>query len=60
MKTDACHQSDKNNQLSKIRKYFTYSVITKEKLDLIENRTHLDLSSYRKKIKKSLFSFLKI
>ena len=35
----------------RIEKYFKQSEITLEKLNMIENRTHLNLSKYRKKAK---------
>ena len=38
--------------MGKVEKYFSQSEITKEKLDLIENRTGLNLSEYRNKAKK--------
>ena len=52
MRTDAVHAQNLGTQLYKIKRYFTYSTVTKEKLDLIENRTGLDLSSYRYRVKK--------
>ena len=52
MKTDAYHKLTKEVQLMKIEKYFTYNEITNMKLDYIENRTNLNLSEYRKRIKK--------
>ena len=36
----------------KIKTYFDINKITKEKLDLIENRTKINLSNYRNRIKK--------
>ena len=38
--------------MGKVEKYFSQSEITKEKIDLIENRTGLNLSEYRNKLKK--------
>ena len=51
MKTDAYHKNGEEKRMNKIKRYFTYSEVTKEKLDLIENRTKLNLSSFRKLIK---------
>ena len=51
MKTDAVHAQSQGTQLFKIKRYFTYNVVTKAKLDLIENRTGLDLSGYRYRAK---------
>ena len=52
MKSDVVHAQSKVTQMNKIKRYFTYSKVTKEKLDLIEKRTGLNLSSYRKRINK--------
>ena len=38
--------------MQKVDKYFTQSEITKEKIDFIENKTGLNLSLYRSKVKK--------
>ena len=37
----------------RIERYFEQNEITNEKLDLIETRTHINLTQYRKKIKKN-------
>ena len=52
MKTDAFYIINEKVQLNKIKKYFKYNEITEEKLDFIEQKTKLNLSEYRKKIKK--------
>ena len=49
MKTDAFYKQDRS--LVKLDSYFTNNKITKEKLDLVKNRTHLNLSKYRNLIK---------
>ena len=41
----------KQNNLHRIKLYFTYNNITKEKLDYIEKRTKYDLTKYRLMIK---------
>ena len=41
----------KKNNLNRIRDYFIYNKITKEKLDYIENRTKYNLTKYRLMIK---------
>ena len=51
MKTDAFYIINEEVQLNKIKKYFKYNEITEEKLDFIEQKTKLNLSEYRKKIK---------
>ena len=38
--------------MQRVDKYFTQSEITKEKIDFIENKTGLNLSLYRSKVKK--------
>ena len=43
---DAIHNTVKN-KMFRINKYFAQSNITKEKIDLIENKTGLNLSMYR-------------
>ena len=45
-KGDALHESEKYSMF-RINKYFSQSNITKEKIDLIENKTGLNLSMYR-------------
>ena len=57
-RTDAVHDNTQRVQMNKIKRYFTYSTVTKEKLDLIEKRTNLDLSSFRYRVKKRFLSFL--
>lgn len=42
---------DNKSKISRIRTYFSYNKITKEKIDLIENGTGFNLSEYRKLIK---------
>ena len=42
---------EKDNIMDRIRVYFGYNEITKEKLDLMEKETHLNLSEIRKKLK---------
>ena len=54
-RTDAYYKKDIN--MEKIQLYFSYNKITKEKLELIENRTKYNLSEYRKK--KIIKSFCK-
>lgn len=39
------------SKVSRIRTYFSYNKISKEKIDLIENGTGFNLSEYRKLIK---------
>ena len=41
----------KQNNLNRIKMYFTYNKITKEKLNYIENRTKYNLTKYRLMIK---------
>ena len=45
MRTDAYYKDAVGITNFKIHRYFSYSKVTKEKLDLIENRTNLNLSS---------------
>ena len=52
LRKDACHNFTVGNQMQKVRRYFTYSEVTEEKLDFIENRTKLNLSSLRYRIGK--------
>ena len=47
IKNDFLHNSLKY-KLFRIRKYFSQSQITKEKIDYIENRTGLDLNEFRR------------
>lgn len=42
----------KDNRMDRIKTYFSQNLITKEKIDLIENRTGLNLSIFRNLIKK--------
>lgn len=37
-------------RLEKIRSYFSFNTITKQKLDFLEEKTKLDLSEFRKRI----------
>ena len=46
--------------MQRVDKYFTQSEITKEKIDFIENKTGLNLSLYRSKVKKWFKDFLMI
>ena len=41
----------KNNNLLRIKMYFTYNRITKEKIEYIEKKTKYNLTKYRKRIK---------
>ena len=41
-------RNDPEYKYERINKYFTQSEITKEKLDLLENKTHLNLDYFRK------------
>ena len=50
IRTDVFHKVD--NNMDKIQWYFDYNKITKEKIDMIENRTKYVLTKYRKKKKK--------
>ena len=50
MKSDAVHNNTLSNKMYKIKRYFRYNSITKQKLDLIQNKTKLDLSFFRSKI----------
>ena len=43
---------NKKNNMQRIKMYFTYNKITKEKIDYIEKRTKYNLSEYRLMIKK--------
>ena len=45
---------NKENNLHRIRTYFKYNKITKEKIDYIENRTKYNLTKYRIMIKDNL------
>ena len=49
MKTDVFYKKD--IKIKKIRKYFEYNTITKEKLDFIENKTKIELFEFKEKIK---------
>lgn len=49
MKTDVFYTKD--IKIKKIRKYFEYNKITKEKLDFIENKTKIELFEFKEKIK---------
>ena len=51
MKSDVVYALSKVIQMNKIKKYFTYSKITNEKLDHIEKKTGLNLSSYRSRVR---------
>ena len=42
----------KDNRMDRIKTYFSQNLITKEKIDLIENRTGLNLSIFRNLIRK--------
>ena len=46
-KTDAFHKKD--SRMNRVIHYLTYNKITKEKLDIIENMTKLNLSQFRRK-----------
>ena len=50
IRTDVYHKVDIN--MEKIKWYFEYNKITKEKIDMIENRTKYNLTKYRSKIEK--------
>ena len=49
MKTDVFYTKD--IKIKKIKKYFQYNKITKEKLDYIENKTKMELNEFKGKIK---------
>ena len=51
LKTDVFHSMNDNIKYLKLKVYFSINEINKEKLDYIENETHLNLSEYRNKIK---------
>lgn len=40
-----------DNNIDKIKWYFKYNKVTKEKIDMIEKRTKYNLTNYRSKIK---------
>jgi hypothetical protein len=52
LRKDACHNYTVAVQMQKVRRYFRYSEVTEEKLNFIENRTKLNLSSLRYRIRK--------
>lgn len=52
MRSDAFYRKGEDKRLFKIRRYFAYNEITKEKLDFIEKKTKLNLSEFRNRIKK--------
>ena len=49
LKEDVFHKFD--NNMDKIEWYFKYNKITKEKIDMIENKTKYILTNYRSRIK---------
>ena len=49
MKTDVLFKNP--NKIAKIKTYFGYNIITKEKIDLIENRTKINLTQFRINVK---------
>ena len=51
LRKSAVHNFTVALQMLKVKRYFKYSKVTKEKLDFIENRTKLDLSSLRYRIR---------
>lgn len=51
MRTDAIFKNTTKINLEKINTYFGYNKITKEKLDLIENRTKINLTKFRINLK---------
>ena len=52
MKTDGVFNLTNRGQNLKLNVYFSINEITKEKLDLIEKKTKLNLSRFKKKLKK--------
>ena len=53
MKTDSFYSLSNSLKNKKIKRYFLINKITKEKLDLIETKTKINLSNYRDNIKNS-------
>ena len=51
LKSDVIHNLDNRLKLLKIEVYFTINQITLDKINYIENKTKLDLTKYREKIK---------
>ena len=51
MRKDGVFTLNTKVKMDKIKKYFTYNKITEEKIDFIEEKTGLNLSEYREKIK---------
>jgi hypothetical protein len=49
LKTDVMHKYD--NNMDKIKWYFKYNEITKQKIDMIEKKTKYNLTKYRSRIK---------
>ena len=51
LRKSAVHNFTVARQMAKVKRYFKYSHVTKEKLDFIENRTKLNLSSLRYRVR---------
>ena len=49
LRTDAVYKNP--SRIDKIKTYLGYNKVTKEKIDLIENRTKINLSEFRIKLK---------